>query len=70
MKTFPRSEYINTITESIFAQVMNMSDQACVDAIYLWAAENKVDEVMLCDEEKLRKVLHLGFVEYQRLYGD
>ena len=47
-----------------------MSDKACIEAIYKWAAENGIDEVRLCDESKLREVLKLGFAEYRRLYGD
>lgn len=59
-----------SIERKIIAQIVDMSDKACIEAIYKWAAENGIDEVMLCDEKKLRTVLNLGFSEYQRLYGD
>lgn len=59
-----------SIERKIIAQIVDMSDKACIEAIYKWAAENEIDEVRLCDESKLREVLKLGFSEYQRLYGD
>lgn len=59
-----------SIERKIIAQIVNMSDRACVEAIYKWAERNGIDEVRLCDERKLREVLKLGFSEYQRLYGD
>lgn len=59
-----------SIERKIIAQIVDMGDKARIDAIYKWAAENKIDEVSLCDEGKLREVLRLGFLEYQRLYGD
>lgn len=61
---------IYSIERKIIAQIVDMSDKACMEAIYKWAAENGIDEVRLCDERKLREVLKLGFSEYQRLYGD
>lgn len=59
-----------SIERKIIAQIVDMSDKACIEAIYKWAAENGIDEVRLCDESKLREVLKLGFAEYRRLYGD
>lgn len=59
-----------SIERNIIAQIVNMSDRACIEAIYKWAEKNGIDEVRLCDERKLREVLKLGFSEYQRLCGD
>lgn len=65
-----REDMIYSVERKIIAQIVDMSDKACIEAIYKWAAENEIDEVRLCDESKLREVLKLGFSEYQRLYGD
>lgn len=54
----------------IVAQVARARDTACIDAIYKWASENRIDDVLICDEDKLREVLRLGLAEYQKVYGD
>lgn len=59
-----------SIERKIIAEVANMREKAYIDAIYRWAEKNGIDEVVLCDEEKLKEVLKLGLSEYQRLHGD
>lgn len=54
----------------IYAQIVSAKENACIDAIYKWAKENDIDEVMLFDECKLKEILRLGCIEYQKIYGD
>ncbi len=64
------TEFITTITYSVMAKVIDMQDEACIEAIRIWAADNEVDDFLLMDEGKLKQVIKLGLAEYQRLYGD
>lgn len=63
-------EYVHRVTESIYAKVIDEREKACKGAIYEWAREKGIDEVLLMDEEKLKEILRLGAVEYSKLYGD
>lgn len=63
-------EYIYTFEQKIIAEVVNKKEEACIQAIYKWAEMNGVDEVLLCDEDKLREVLKLGLAEYIKVHGD
>lgn len=60
--------YTYQIHEQILAQVVNVKEKACIQAIYKWAQENEIEEVLLCDEDELREVLNLGFAEYNKVH--
>lgn len=62
--------YVYNITESIYVQVLAEREKACVNAIYAWAKQNGADEVILMDEAKLKEIIRLGAIEYNKLYGD
>lgn len=57
------------IQETIYAQVVTEQEKACMNAIYAWAKQNGADEVLLMDEVKLKEIIRLGAIEYNRLYG-
>lgn len=63
-------EYVHRVTEAIYAKVIDEKEKACMGAIYEWAREKGIDEVLLIDEEKLKEILRLGAAEYSKLYGD
>lgn len=63
-------EYVHRVTEAIYAKVIDEKEKACMGAIYEWAREKGIDEVLLMDEEKLKEILRLGAAEYSKLYGD
>lgn len=63
-------EYVHRVTEAIYAKVIDEKEKACMGAIYEWAKEKGIDEVLLIDEVKLKEIIRLGSAEYSRLYGD
>lgn len=63
-------EYVHRVTEAIYAKVIDEEEKAYMGAIYEWAKEKGIDEVLLIDEVKLKEIIRLGSAEYSRLYGD
>ena len=63
-------EYAHRVTEAIYAKVIDEKEKVCMGAIYEWAKEKGIDEVLLMDEVKLKEIIRLGSAEYSRLYGD
>lgn len=59
-----------TITQSIIAKVADAQECACIEAIRIWAKEKGYDDVILMDEAKLKEIIQLGSVEYDRLHGE
>ena len=62
-------KYVHRV-ETIYAKVIDEKEKACMGAIYEWAKEKGIDEVLLMDEVKLKEIIRLGSAEYSRLYGD
>lgn len=57
------------ITYKFLSKVMSLKDEACIESIRLWAMDNGYDDVLLMDEDKLKEILRLGSIEYEKIYG-
>lgn len=57
------------LTHSFAIQIANLKNEAYIQAIRKWAAENNFDEVDILDDRALKEVITLGVGEYQRMYG-
>ena len=64
------NECVTSISYSVCASIENLRDYACLKAIRNWAIDNEIDEVCIMDEEKLKEIIRLGSIEYQRIHGD
>lgn len=62
------SEYQQETVHNIAVQIGNVRDQAFIEAIRKWSAENGINELLLIDEEKLKEILRLGCVEFNKLH--
>lgn len=65
----PDNMNICELTHSFAVQIANLKDDAYIQAIRKWAAENNFDEVDILDDRALKEVITLGVKEYQRMYG-
>lgn len=61
-------KYMQETVHKIAVQIGDTREQAFVDAVRKWAAENELNELLIVDEEQLREVLRLGCIAYNELY--